>query len=124
MKIGIMLKLLHTLEQLRQHDHWTRPQLETHQAELLHHLRAYAYAESPFYQKFHKGLIGRPLSELPVLTKAMVMEYFDDLVTDRAIRLEAVKEYVKNFKEGERYLNRYWVNTTSGSTGAAGLLPL
>jgi hypothetical protein len=39
-------------------------------------VRAYAYAQSPFYQKFHQGLMDRPLSELPVLTKAMLMEHF------------------------------------------------
>ena len=120
MNIRIMLNLLSGLRKLRQHEHWTRPQLEVYQAEALHRLRVHAYAESPFYQKFHKGLEGRPLSQLPVLSKALMMEHFDDLVTDRAIHLEAVKEFVKNFKEGERYLNRYWVNTTSGSTGRPG----
>ena len=120
MNIRLMWNLLSELEQLRQHDRWTRSQLEAHQAEALHCLRAYAYALSPFYQKFHRGLEGRPLSALPVLTKAMLMEHFDDLVTDRTIRLQAVKEYVTNFKEGERYLDRYWVNTTAGSTGRPG----
>lgn len=120
MNIRLMWNLLSELEQLRQHDRWTRSQLEAHQAEALHCLRAYGYALSPFYQKFHRGLEGRPLSALPVLTKAMLMEHFDDLVTDRTIRLQAVKEYVTNFKEGERYLDRYWVNTTAGSTGRPG----
>lgn len=120
MNMRIMLHLLSGLRKLRQHEHWTRPQLEVYQAEALHRLRVHTYAESPFYQKFHKGLEGRPLSQLPVLTKALMMEHFDDLVTDRAIHLEAVKQYVKNFKEGERYLGRYWVNTTSGSTGRPG----
>jgi putative adenylate-forming enzyme len=121
MDIQIMLNLLHTLEQLRKRDRWTREQLEAHQAESLHRLRDYAYARSPFYQKFHKGLTDRPLHELPVLTKAMLMEHFDDVVTDRAIRLEAVREYVASFKEGRRFLGRYWVNATSGSTGRPGL---
>jgi len=120
MNMRIMLNILASLGELRQHDLWTRAQLEAHQADALHRLRAYAYAESPFYQQFHKGHMGRPLSELPVLTKAMLMEHFDDLVTDRAIRLAAVREYVTNFQEGERYLDRYWVNTTAGSTGRPG----
>jgi hypothetical protein len=37
---------------------------------------------SPFYRRFHSGLEGRPLSELPVLTKAQLMESFGELVTD------------------------------------------
>ena len=84
MDIQLMLKLLRTLEQLRQHERWTRAQLDTYQAESLRRLREYAYARSPFYQKFHKGLFDRPLNELPVLTKAMMMEHFDELVTDRS----------------------------------------
>ena len=53
MNIRIMLKLLHTLEQLRKHERWTRSQLENYQAAALQELRAYAYERSPFYQRFH-----------------------------------------------------------------------
>lgn len=120
MDIQIMLKLLHTLEHLRKHEHWTRSQLETHQAASLRRLREYAYARSPFYQRFHKGLFDRPLSELPVLTKAMMMEHFDDLVTDRMLRLEEVRAYAAQGEAGQRYRNRYWVNATSGSSGHPG----
>jgi GNAT superfamily N-acetyltransferase len=56
--------------------------LEKHQAESLRRLRDYAHARSPFYQRFHRGLTDRPLQELPVLTKALVMENFDELVTE------------------------------------------
>ena len=44
-----------------------------------------------------------------MLTKAMVMEHFDELVTDRAIRLENVRAHTANDREGNRFLNRYWV---------------
>ncbi len=120
MDIPIMLKLLHTLEHLRKHERWTRSQLEAHQAESLRRLREYAYARSPFYQKFHKGLTDRPLHELPVLTKAMMMEHFNDLVTDRSLRLEEIRAYAAQGEAGQRYLNRYWVNATSGSSGHPG----
>jgi putative adenylate-forming enzyme len=120
MNIQIMLKLLHTLEQLRKHENWSRSQLETYQAEALHELRQYAYERSPFYQKFHKGLTDRPLHELPVLTKAMMMENFDELVTDRTLHLEEIRAYASQGKAGQRYKNRYWVNATSGSTGHPG----
>src|SRR3972149_1140783 len=120
MDISIMLKLLHTLEQLRKHEHWTRAQLDPYQAESLRRLREYTYARSPFYQKFHRGLFDRPLSELPVLTKAMMMEHFDDLVTDRSLRLEAIRAYAAQGEAGQRYRNRYWVNATSGSSGQPG----
>lgn len=117
----LMLKLMHELEQLRKHERWTGAQLEAYHDASLARLREYAYAHSPFYQNFHKGLRERPLSELPALTKAMLMEHFDDVVTDRAIHLDAVRDDLTNFGEGQRYLNRYWVNTTSGSTGTPGV---
>jgi phenylacetate-CoA ligase len=120
MNIQIMLKLLHTLEELRKHERWSRQQLEAHQARALHDLRQYAYERSPFYQKFHKGLTGRPLHELPVLTKALMMENFDELVTDRSLHLEDVRTFATQGEAGQPYKNRYWVNATSGSSGHPG----
>ena len=118
--IQIMLKLLHTLEQLRKRESWTRQQLESYQAESLRDLRQYAYERSPFYQKFHKGLTRHPLHELPVLTKAMMMEHFDELVTDRSLHLEEVRAYATQGEDGQRYKDHYWVNATSGSSGHPG----
>src|SRR6185503_18161475 len=83
-------------------------------------LREYAYAHSPFYQKFHRGLTDRPLNELPVLTKAMLMEHFDELVTDSSIRLEKVREFASGKADKKRYLDRYLVTATSGSSGHPG----
>lgn len=120
MNLQIMLKVLHTLGQLRRREHWTREQLEAYQAEQLRRLRTYAYAHSPFYQQFHKGLEERPLHELPILTKALLMERFDELVTDRTLRLADVRAYAAQGEAGKRYRNRYWVNATSGSSGHPG----
>src|SRR5574341_754206 len=120
MNIQIILKLLYTLEQLRKHEGWTRQRLGSYQAEALRDLRQYAYQRSTFYQKFHKGLTGRPLHELPVLTKAMMMEHFDELVTDRNLHLEEIRAYASQATAGQRYQNRYWVNATSGSSGHPG----
>lgn len=116
-----MPKLMNTLRQLRQRERWTRPQLEAHQAESLRRLREHAYARSPFYQRLHEGLFDRPLHELPVLTKAMVMEHFDELVTDRVVRLEDVRAHMARDREGKRFMNRFWVTATSGSTGHPGV---
>lgn len=120
MNLPIMLKLLLKLGQLRRHEHWTREQLEAYQAEQLRRLRTYAYTHSPFYRQFHNGLMDRPLNELPILTKALVMEHFDELVTDRTLRLADVRAYAAQGEAGKRYRNRYWVNATSGSSGHPG----
>jgi phenylacetate-CoA ligase len=121
MDIQIIRGLLSQMRQFRPRDHWTRQQLEAHQAGALSSLRDYAYTHSPFYQRFHQGFVGAPLQELPVLTKAILMEHFDELLTDRAIRLEEVKTYLTKLAGDERYLGKYWVNATSGSSGHLGL---
>jgi putative adenylate-forming enzyme len=122
MDIRIIVGLLHGLERLRAHEQWTRPQLEAFQASALARQRAYAYANSPFYQRFHRGLMDRPLQDLPVLTKALMMEHFDDLVTDRAIRRSAAAEHIQQLSGDERFLDRYWVAATSGSSGQPGMV--
>jgi putative adenylate-forming enzyme len=120
MNIRIMLSLLHTLEQQRKHEEWTREQLQAYQADALQRLRQYSYAKSPFYQNFHKGLHERPLQELPVLTKAIMMEHFDELVTDRSLHLEEVRAFVSQGEVGPRLRNQYYVTATSGSSGQPG----
>src|SRR6266508_3916863 len=118
--VGLTLQILLKLHEWRQHEKWSRPQIEAYQAEALQQLRDYAYAHSRFYQQFHKGLFKSPLQELPVLTKTMMMEHFDELVTDPAIHLEAVRSYAANDTSNTHFLNHYWVNATSGSSGHPG----
>jgi putative adenylate-forming enzyme len=120
MNIRIMFNLLHTLEQLRKHERWTRSQLDDYQATALHELRNYAYERSPFYQRFHKGLMDRPLAELPILTKAMLMENYDDLLTDRTLRLENIRRFAEEGEVGQHFQDRYYVTATSGSSGHPG----
>ena len=120
MNIRIMLNLHHTLEGQRQHEKWTRQQLQTYQEESLHRLRKYAYEKSPFYQDFHKGMTDRSLQELPVLTKAIMMENFDELVTDRALHLEDIRASATQGEVGQRFRDQYYVTATSGSSGHPG----
>jgi phenylacetate-coenzyme A ligase PaaK-like adenylate-forming protein len=49
-----------------------------------------------------------------------MMEHFDELVTDRRISLEDIRAHMATLRGDERYLDRYWVNATSGSTGHPG----
>ena len=120
MDIGLLLKTLRAIRQLRPHVSWTRLQLEAYQSQALGRHRDYAYAHSPFYQHFHQGLFDRPLQELPVLSKTMLMEHFDEVVTDRSIRLEAVRAFASERVEDRLYLDRYRVTATSGSSGQPG----
>lgn len=121
MKASTLLPLLLSRRRLASHDGWTRQELEMHQARALRELRDFASNRSPFYSRFHRGLENRPLHELPVLTKAMVMDHFDELVTDRDVRLADVRAHLASARAGMRYLDRYWVAATAGSTGRPGI---
>jgi len=122
MSTQIILKVLALRHRLRQRDRWTRGQLEEHQGRALHRLREHAYAHSPFYGRFHRGFTDRPLGELPVLTKEMVMEHFNEFVTDPTVRLADVEAHLAILSGGDELLGgRYRVASTSGSTGRRGL---
>ncbi len=121
MDISMIVNLLAERKRLRAREHWTSQHLEAHQAQALRLMRDYAYAHSPFYQHFHKGLYDAPLQDLPVLTKAMVMEHFDEVVTDRAIHVQDAQAYLANRRADELFLGRYRVMATSGSSGHPGL---
>ena len=103
-------------------DTWSRQQVQVHQAHALHSLREFAYAHSPFYQRFHKGKTDRPLSELPILTTDVLMENFDQVMTDRSVRLGEVQAHVSRIRGDEHFRGQYWVSPTPGDTRQCGLI--
>jgi phenylacetate-CoA ligase len=121
MDIKAVFKLLVTRNRLKKHEHWSRNQLKDYQIHSLQNLRESTYKNSSFYRHFHKGLFNAPLHELPILTKATVMENFDKIVTDHQIRLRDLKIFLEHRKRNELYLGKYYVNATSGSSGRPGL---
>jgi putative adenylate-forming enzyme len=95
--------------------------LDAHQRRSIARLRAFAYARSPFYRRFHAGLARRPFEELPILTKATLMENFDQVVTDRTLRLADLEGFLRDADADALFRNRYVVLATSGSTGLRGI---
>src|SRR6266545_1325033 len=121
MNVGLLARVLWKRRDLRQRDRWSHGQIVRHQETEIARLRAFAYARSPFYARFHRGLEHRPLNELPVLTKGQLMEAFDELVTDRSVHLEEVREHVAQAGADELFRGRYQVARTGGTTGNPGL---
>jgi phenylacetate-coenzyme A ligase PaaK-like adenylate-forming protein len=62
-----------------------------------------------------------PLSELPTLPKATLMENFDRIVTDRRLRRAELEAHLARPTAGRPYLGRYRLFTTAGTTGERGL---
>jgi phenylacetate-coenzyme A ligase PaaK-like adenylate-forming protein len=61
------------------------------------------------------------LVELPVLSKTILMDRWDDIVTDRTLNLDAVLGFVEELDEPARLNGRHLVATTSGTTGLKGV---
>ncbi|OQB25030.1 MAG: AMP-binding enzyme [Firmicutes bacterium ADurb.Bin182] len=82
-------------------------------------LVAHTKACSPFFAKLYKD-IGEDfkLGDLPVTTKPMMMENFDDWVTDRTVTLDGIREFMKDKGNiGQSSFGKYLAAETSGSTG-------
>jgi len=90
--------------------------------ELVRHART----ASPLYRHLYRHLPPEvdDVTQLPVVDKPMLMASFDDWVTDPDVTLEHLKRHFLSDLDavGERYLGRYLVMTTSGTTGEPAVL--
>jgi putative adenylate-forming enzyme len=112
------------LNKLQVHDHWTRQQLEELQRRQLRSLVDHAVRHSQFYRDLYRDVDtgrGLVLQDLPVITKAVVMENFDRLVTDPRLRLSDLEAHIGQLTRDEYYLGEYRVLTTAGSSGLRGV---
>lgn len=85
---------------------------------------AFARSHSPFYRELYRDLPDQieDVALLPVTEKKMLMERFDEWCTDRAVTLEAAAAVVDDpARIGERFLEKYTLATTSGTTGRRGI---
>jgi putative adenylate-forming enzyme len=85
---------------------------------------AYARTNSPYYRKLYQNLPEQieDSTLLPVTSKKMLMPHFNDWVTDREVSIEQVSKFVDNPDLiGERFLGKYLVATTSGTSGRRGI---
>jgi phenylacetate-CoA ligase len=114
--------LAHALRRRREHDgrmRWSRDRLDTFRDEQLASLVRYAAEHSPFYRKQLGALpSGRiELGQLPVLRKDSMMSSFDDLVTDRRVRLERLKAHLPTIRGDDLLDGELRVMSSSGSSG-------
>lgn len=120
--MSFVTKLIARTARLHQREYWPRQRLEQYQARSLRRLRAFAYARSPFYRAFHEGLTARPLHELPSLPKSMLLERFDDIVTDPAVRSDDLERHLATDSVESLFRGRYLLTASSGTTGQRALL--
>lgn len=83
----------------------------------------HAREHSPLLREHYRGLGPAPRpDEVPVSDRRGLMERFDDWVTDRAVRRRDVDAFLADPSHiGARYLARYVVWQSSGTTGENGI---
>ena len=118
-------RLLWNLYRLIRNTGRAKEQIERLQKKKLEKLLLYAYEHSPYYRRvfeaegiFRENIRTTPLEKFPVLDKEILMEHFDELVTDRSLKQKELLKFDENAEaDGEIYLGRYHVVHSSGSTG-------
>jgi phenylacetate-CoA ligase len=90
-------------------------------------LTGFVRANSPLYREAYRDLPDpvEDVTLLPAMDKKRLMARFDQWSTDREVTSEKVRAFIANRDHvGERFLGKYFVATTSGSTGAPGVFVL
>ena len=84
----------------------------------------HAAATSPFYRELYGGIEladDLDVRALPVVTKAMLMERFDEWVSDPRLRLSGIEAHLEQLRGDELYLGEYRCLPTAGTTGRKGV---
>lgn len=91
----------------------------------LRDLLRYARENSPFYRRLYEGLdIERcRLSDLPVITKRMMMDNYDELVTDRRLNRRDLHDFLSRPENaGKLYKDGFVILNSSGTTGEKAIM--
>jgi phenylacetate-CoA ligase len=101
-----------------------REELLTLQRSSLVATARHAAASSPVYRELYAGIEladDLDIRALPAVTKAMLMERFDEWVTDPRLRRPEVEAHLERVRGDELYLGTYRCMPTGGTTGRKGI---
>ena len=120
-----LLVLIGAALRLRRNAHLARSQFEAERLRRFRDFARFVQAKSPYYRQIMQAqginaATSQP-SDFPVLTKHLLRENFDRIVTDDRIRREAVAEFLQRSRQPqELYRERFIVLHSSGSSGEVG----
>jgi len=125
MDLRLISRVLYLRAAWRRRDHWKAARITAHQERALQELRRATYAGSEFYRRHHAGLHDAPLDRLPSVTKADLMDHFDEAVTTADLRLADLENHLRSLTErggdpGTPWKGRWWAAATAGTTGRRG----
>ncbi len=117
--------VLANLREQRRAESLSREQFEALKLEKFRRLAAHAADRSPYYARIvrERGIVPARCvpGDFPVLTKPELMAHFDEIVTAPGVTKRGIAEFLTTSHDpGERFLDRYRVIHTSGSSGEVG----
>jgi phenylacetate-CoA ligase len=119
-RLGDLGRAIVYRQALIKHECWPRAKLEELQQRRLAKLLDWVTQRSPFYRELcstHRMSQPYSLQDFPVMDKRTYMKHFDEIVTDRRLRLSELQKHMANVYGDDYYLNEYRLLTTAGSSG-------
>ncbi|MGH8502161.1 MAG: phenylacetate--CoA ligase family protein [Gammaproteobacteria bacterium] len=103
---------------------WSAEQLKDYQQQSWRRIAQEAAARAPFYRELYRGidLARAPLTDLPPVSKNQLMQRFDEAVIDPALELRKMEPFLTQASPDDRFLDRFHILQTSGSTGQRGFI--
>ena len=124
-----MLDLLSAIRSVKQAESLDSQQLLDLQEKRFRKLLKYAFQKSRFYKSYYTdhGITEKMLNhiapeELPVIDKNIMMDNYDDIVTESELKRADLERFIDDEPRPDaKYKNKYSVVHTSGSSGTIGL---
>lgn len=118
---------LHDFRFRRKVSRWTRQKLDAHRAKRFRETIQFVARHSPYYQQLFADHRLSPdkvqLEEIPPLTKQLLIENFDRIVTTSVLRTDRMAEFLdRNPDPCALYDGKYYVIRTSGTSGPPALM--
>lgn len=122
---GFFTTVWKTRKEFAKNQKLSRVELEALKLEKFRTLVRHTQQHSPYYERLITqnkiDVENCTPKDFPVLTKAMLIEHFDDIVTDRSINRAVISEFLSHSTTpNELLFNKFHVVHTSGSTGQIG----
>jgi phenylacetate-CoA ligase len=121
-----LLNLIRAQKSLREAQRMTRAGVLALQERRWRSLMRHALATSPFYRRHLAGLDPEhcAFTDIPPLTKATLIEHWDEIVAEPCLRRDALEKYLENPANWKRLLKGRWlVSHTSGTSGISVTTP-
>jgi phenylacetate-coenzyme A ligase PaaK-like adenylate-forming protein len=124
-----MFQVMKAIWGLKKRERLTRAQMLAYQEAELRSLVRHTWRRSSFYREYYSdhGLKETDLGDitvrdLPFTDKELLMEHFDRVVTDSRLRKKSLQAFITTPMDRQmKYLGRYVVIHTSGSSGNIGI---